>query len=60
MATERPIEAPPMYFVIGYAVADGLSLATLGSDGMVSTGPVVQVDTGRGKPLRTVLAVDQP
>ncbi len=40
----------PDHFVIGYAVADGLSLATLDSDGKVSTGPVVQVDTGRGKP----------
>jgi 6-phosphogluconolactonase (cycloisomerase 2 family) len=40
----------PDHFVIGYAVADGLSLATLDSDGKVSTGPVVQVDTSRGKP----------
>jgi len=40
----------PHQFVIGYAVADGLSLATLDSDGTVSTGPVVQVDTGRGLP----------
>jgi 6-phosphogluconolactonase (cycloisomerase 2 family) len=37
-------------FVLGYAVADGLSLATLGPDGEVSTGPVVQLDTGAGKP----------
>jgi 6-phosphogluconolactonase (cycloisomerase 2 family) len=40
----------PNQFVIGYAVADGLSLATLDSDGQVSTGPVVQLDTSRGLP----------
>lgn len=40
----------PDHFVIGYAVADGLSLATLDSDGKVSTGPVVQVDTSAGLP----------
>ena len=40
----------PNQFVIGYAVADGLSLATLDSDGKVSTGPVVQIDTSAGLP----------
>jgi hypothetical protein len=40
----------PNQFVIGYAVADGLSLATLDSDGKVSTGPVVRVDTSAGLP----------
>jgi 6-phosphogluconolactonase (cycloisomerase 2 family) len=40
----------PNQFVIGYAVADGLSLATLDSDGQVSTGPVVKLDTSRGLP----------
>jgi 6-phosphogluconolactonase (cycloisomerase 2 family) len=40
----------PHQFVIGYAVADGLSLATLDPDGEVTTGPVVQIDTSRGKP----------
>jgi hypothetical protein len=40
----------PNEFVIGYAVADGLSLATLDSDGTVSTGPVVELDTSAGKP----------
>src|ERR671915_152133 len=40
----------PHQFVIGYAVADGLSLATLGPDGQVATGPVVQIDTSAGKP----------
>ena len=40
----------PHQFVIGYAVADGLSLATLDSDGTVTTGPVVQIDTSAGLP----------
>jgi WD40 repeat protein len=40
----------PDQFLIGYAVADGVSLATLDSDGQVSTGPVVQLDTSRGRP----------
>jgi 6-phosphogluconolactonase (cycloisomerase 2 family) len=40
----------PTQFLIGYAVADGISLATLDSDGKVSTGPVVPVDTSAGLP----------
>jgi hypothetical protein len=40
----------PNHFLIGYAVADGISLATLDSDGNVSTSPVVEVDTTLGKP----------
>jgi hypothetical protein len=40
----------PDQFIIGYAVADGLALASLDSDGQVSVGPVVQVDTSRGVP----------
>jgi 6-phosphogluconolactonase (cycloisomerase 2 family) len=40
----------PHKFVIGYAVADGLSLATLDSDGKVTTSPVVKVDTSAGLP----------
>jgi hypothetical protein len=40
----------PDRFIVGYAVADGLSLATLGADGDVSTGPVVQLDTSAGRP----------
>jgi hypothetical protein len=40
----------PNQFVLGYATADGLALATLGSDGKVSTGPVVAADTGIGRP----------
>jgi hypothetical protein len=40
----------PNQFVLGYATADGASLATLDSDGKVSTGPVVPADTGIGRP----------
>jgi hypothetical protein len=40
----------PDQFIIGYAVADGISLATLDSDGTVTTGPVVQLDTSAGRP----------
>ena len=40
----------PNNFLIGFAVEDGVSLATLDSDGKVSTGPVVQADTTNGRP----------
>jgi 6-phosphogluconolactonase (cycloisomerase 2 family) len=40
----------PNQFIIGYAVSDGLSLATLDSDGKVTTGPVVKIDTSSGLP----------
>lgn len=40
----------PDQFVLGYAVADGVSLATLDSDGTVTTGPIVQIDRSRGTP----------
>ena len=40
----------PTQFVIGYATADGLALATMDSAGEVSTGPVVRADTSIGRP----------
>jgi hypothetical protein len=40
----------PSQFVLGYASANGVSLATLDSDGKVSTGPVVPADTSIGRP----------
>ncbi len=40
----------PDMFVIGYATADGLSLATLGPSGEVATGPIVRADTSIGRP----------
>ena len=40
----------PDQFVIGYATADGLALATLDASGDVTTGPVVRADTSIGRP----------
>jgi hypothetical protein len=40
----------PDHFVIGYATADGLSLATLDPSGVIATGPVVRADTSIGRP----------
>src|SRR5262245_9901211 len=37
-------------FVIGYAVGDGVALATIADDGKVTASPVVPIDTSRGKP----------
>jgi hypothetical protein len=40
----------PDRFVIGYATADGVSLATLQPDGTISTGPMAVADTSMGRP----------
>jgi 6-phosphogluconolactonase (cycloisomerase 2 family) len=40
----------PDQFAIGYAVADGVSLANLDDDGTIRTTPVATIDTSRGKP----------
>jgi len=40
----------PDTFILGYAVGDGLSLARIDEDGTVTTSPIVQIDTGGGKP----------
>lgn len=40
----------PDRFVIGYAVADGVALATLNERGEIGTGPVVKIDTSAGLP----------
>lgn len=40
----------PDRFVIGYAVADGVGLATLDEHGRIGTGPVVKIDTSAGLP----------
>jgi hypothetical protein len=40
----------PNQFVLGFATADACSLATLGSQGKVSTGPIVPADTSIGRP----------
>jgi WD40 repeat protein len=44
------LNSRPDRFIIGYAVADGLALATIDADGKIDTGPVVPVDTSAGKP----------
>ena len=40
----------PNQFVIGYATADGLAVATLDSSGEIVTGPAVRADTSIGRP----------
>jgi 6-phosphogluconolactonase (cycloisomerase 2 family) len=40
----------PDHFVIGYAVGDGLAMATIDQSGHVTTGPIAQLDTSGGKP----------
>jgi len=37
-------------FVLGEAVGDGVVLCTMHSDGKISTGPLVKIDTGAGLP----------
>jgi hypothetical protein len=40
----------PSQFILGFATADGVSLATLAADGKVTTGPVVPAETRIGRP----------
>jgi hypothetical protein len=40
----------PDRFVIGYAVGDGLAMATIDEDGTVTTTPIAQVNTFGGEP----------
>src|SRR4029077_21289662 len=40
----------PNQFVMGFATADGLALATLEPDGRVATGPIMRADTSIGRP----------
>lgn len=40
----------PDHLVIGYAVADGIALATFNECGELGTGPVVKIDTSAGLP----------
>jgi 6-phosphogluconolactonase (cycloisomerase 2 family) len=44
------LHSRPDHFIIGYAVADGLALASIDGDGNVATGPLVPIDTSAGKP----------
>jgi hypothetical protein len=41
----------PNHFIIGYAVADGIALASIDEDGKVTTSPVVQLDNSPGVPV---------
>ncbi|RZU01873.1 6-phosphogluconolactonase (cycloisomerase 2 family) [Kribbella rubisoli] len=40
----------PDHFVIGAAVGDGIVLASIGANGKITTGPLVQIDTSAGRP----------
>ena len=40
----------PDHFVIGYAVGDGIGLASIDARGQIATGPVVKIDTSAGLP----------
>jgi 6-phosphogluconolactonase (cycloisomerase 2 family) len=40
----------PDHFIIGYAVGDGLAMATIDEDGTVTVGPIAPIDTSPGKP----------
>ena len=44
------LHSRPNQFVIGYATADGLAVATLDSSGEIVTGPAVRADTSIGRP----------
>jgi 6-phosphogluconolactonase (cycloisomerase 2 family) len=50
----------PDTFVIGYAVSDGCSLATIDGDGTIKVGPVVKIDTGAGLPSELCWAAISP
>lgn len=40
----------PNHFLIGYAVGDGIAMATLNARGQIGTGPIVKIDTSAGLP----------
>src|SRR4030095_5704392 len=44
------LRARPDTFILGFAVADGISINTLDAEGRVRTGPVVPINTDGGKP----------
>ena len=45
------LHSRPNQFIIAYAVADGISLASIDEDGKVTASPVVQLDTSPGRPV---------
>jgi 6-phosphogluconolactonase (cycloisomerase 2 family) len=40
----------PDTFVVGYAVADGVSIGKIGADGKITTSAIVKIDTSAGRP----------
>jgi 6-phosphogluconolactonase (cycloisomerase 2 family) len=40
----------PDHFVVGYAVGDGIAMASIDADGRIAFGPLVPIDTSAGKP----------
>jgi lactonase family protein with 7-bladed beta-propeller len=46
----RFLHGRPDTFIIGYAVGDGISIGHINTDGTVSVGEVVKIDTSLGKP----------
>lgn len=50
----------PDTFVIGYAVSDGVAVATLDGDGKINVGPIVKIDTGAGLPSELCWAAVSP
>jgi Lactonase, 7-bladed beta-propeller len=46
----RFLHGRPDTFIIGYAVGDGISIGHVNSDGTVSVGEVVKIDTSNGRP----------
>lgn len=65
----RFLHSRPDTFIIGYAVGDGISIGHVNSDGTISIGEVVKIDTSNGRPAelcwlsispddRTVYATD--
>jgi 6-phosphogluconolactonase (cycloisomerase 2 family) len=44
------LKGRPDTFVLGYAVGDGCSMATIDGDGKINVGPLVKIDTSAGLP----------
>ena len=44
------LHARPDHFVVGYAVGDGIAMASIDADGRIAFGPLVPIDTSAGKP----------
>ncbi|MFY1690970.1 hypothetical protein [Plantactinospora sp. WMMB782] len=40
----------PDTFVVGYAVGDGIAIGKIDAAGVITVGPLVQIDTSAGRP----------